>query len=236
MKAAETTDGVADTNTPRIDWFIFAGGSLLLLAVVIPIIVAPQWSELQIAEAFGYITEEMGIFYIIAACTILVYLLVIAFGKNGGLVLGPPGVEPAYSKFSWVAMLFCTGIGASLVYWGATEWTFYYDGPPFSIEPRSDEAVLWASSYGMFHWGPLAWAMYCLPTVAFCVSYHIKETPILRLSAACMGVLGEYAQRCPGPLDRPAIHCWPAGNRRNRSGVRSRTRDFRVDPGFRSAG
>ncbi len=187
-----------DVNTPRIDWFIFGGGTLLLLAVVIPILVAPQWSERRIAGAFRFITEEVGIFYIIAACTIFVYLLAIALGEKGRLVLGPPGVKPAYSRFSWVAMLFCTGIGASLVYWGATEWTFYYDNPPFSVEPRSDAAILWASSYGMFHWGPLAWALYCLPTVAFCLSYHYKGTPILRLSAACQGVLGRHSRRWPG--------------------------------------
>lgn len=95
-------------------------------------------------------------------------------------------------------MLFCTGIGASLLYWGATEWTFYYDAPPFSVQPRTDEAILWASSYDMYHWGPLAWAFYCLLTVAFCLSYHYKGAPILRLNAACAGVLGDYADRWPG--------------------------------------
>ena len=170
---------IKHSNEPQIDWFIFSMGTLLLLAVVIPIVFAPQWSENIIALAFSFITVQFGAWYVVAATGIFIFLVFIAVSKKGGLKLGPADGEPEYSKFSWASMLFCTGIGASLVYWGATEWTFYYDAPPFSVEPRSDEAILWASSYGMYHWGPLAWALYCLPTVAFCLSYHHKGAPIL---------------------------------------------------------
>ncbi len=75
-------------------------------------------------------------------------------------MLGPDGVAPSHSKFSWAAMLFFTGIGCSLIYWGAAEWAFHYVSPPFGVEPRSEEAVLWASSYGMFHWGLQPWLLY----------------------------------------------------------------------------
>jgi hypothetical protein len=33
-----------DSNGSQIDWFIFIVGSALLAAVVIPIVVAPEWS------------------------------------------------------------------------------------------------------------------------------------------------------------------------------------------------
>ena len=44
-------------------------------------------------------------------------------------------------------MLFCAGIGASLIYWGPAEWVYYYTDPPMGIEPRSDEALVWATGY-----------------------------------------------------------------------------------------
>ena len=189
-----------NSKEPQIDWFIFFGGTLLLLAVVVPIIVAPEWSLGVVNASFEFLTQQFGVYYIIAACTVLVFLLWIGISDSGAIVLGPDGVAPSHSRFSWAAMLFCTGIGSALIYWSATEWAFYYSAPPFGVEPRSDEAMLWASSYGLFHWGPVGWALYCLPAVAFCCSYHIRQIPVLRLSAACSSVLKSQTDRWPGRI------------------------------------
>ena len=133
---------------------------MLLLAVVVPIVVASEWSFNVVNASFDFLTQQFGIFYIIAACAIVVFLLEISISDFGRTVLGPDGVGPSHSRFSWAAMLFCTGIGSALIYWGATEWAFYFNKPPFGVEARSDEAMLWASSYGMFHWGPVGWSLY----------------------------------------------------------------------------
>ena len=197
----ETVPGIIRMNSEngsQIDWFIFLVGTALLLAVVIPIVVAPDWSIGIINAAFQFITSQFGVYYVMAASIIFVFLLWLGVSRFGGIVLGPQGTTPAYSKFSWAAMLFCTGIGGSLIYWGAAEWAFYISDPPYGIQPDSDAAVVWASTYGMFHWGPVAWGLYCLPTIAFCCSYHIREVPILRLSAACGSALGRYTDRWPG--------------------------------------
>lgn len=187
-----------DEERPQVDWFIFIGGTALLLAVVVPIVTAPEWSFVVIGNAFKFLTRGLGVVYIYAACAIFLFLLWIGIGNFGRIVLGPDGEDPRHSRFSWAAMLFCTGIGSSLIYWGAAEWAFYYDAPPFGVSPRSDEAILWATSYGMFHWGPVAWGFYCLPTVAFCCSYYIRQVPVLRLSAACGSVLKNQTDRWPG--------------------------------------
>ncbi len=187
-----------DSNGSQIDWFIFIVGSGLLAAVVIPIVVVPEWSFGVINAAFQFITNEFGVYYVWAACIIFIFLVWLAVSRFGGIILGPEGVEAAYSKFAWGAMLFCTGIGSALIYWGAAEWAFYIGDPPYGATPNSDEAILWASTYGMFHWGPLAWGLYCLPTIAFCCSYHIRESPVLRLSAACSGILKGQTDKWPG--------------------------------------
>lgn len=181
---------------PKVDWFIFTTGSLLLMAVILPIVFAPDASRDLIATIFAFITNEIGVLYIITATAVLVMLLSIAVSKWGRIRLGDE--KPHYSSFSWISMLFSCGIGASLIYWGASEWVFYYLSPPFGIESKSDEAVLWAMSYGTFHWGPIGWALYCLPAIAISCSYHIKKTPSLKLSDACEPVLGSYTHKAPG--------------------------------------
>lgn len=183
----------------EIDWFIFLTGTAILFGVVIPIIVAPEWSMDIIDTTFRFITTELGVLYIIVTVTTFIFLIWLGLSRWGTLVLGPqPAARPVYSRFAWVAMLFCTGIGASLVYWGATEWVYYYTAPPFGVAAESDEAIRWATSYGIFHWGPLGWALYCLPAIALCCSYHLRGIPKLRLSAACSSVLGSYTERWPG--------------------------------------
>jgi len=72
-----------------------------------------------------------------------------------------------------------------LMYWAPIEWGYYYGAPPFGVEARSALAAEWASTYGIFHWGPTAWAIYCLPTVAIAYPYYAKNIPFLRLSTSC---------------------------------------------------
>ena len=83
-------------------------------------------------------------------------------------------------------MLFAAGIGSGMMYWSAIEWVFYVDAPPFGADPRSTEAYVWASSYGLFHWGPVAWSFYCLPTLAIAYPFYVRRVPKLKYSTSAM--------------------------------------------------
>ena len=109
----------------------------------------------------------------------------LAFGRYGKVKLGDG--EPVFSTLSWVAMLFSAGVGGSLLYWSVIEWAAYYTAPPFGAEPKSTNALEWATSYGMFHWGITAWCIYALPTIAISYSFYVRKIPYLRLSAAILG-------------------------------------------------
>ena len=109
----------------------------------------------------------------------------LAFGRYGKVKIGDG--EPVFSTLSWVAMLFSAGVGGSLLYWSVIEWAAYYTAPPFGAEPKSTNALEWATSYGMFHWGITAWCIYALPTIAISYSFYVRKIPYLRLSAAILG-------------------------------------------------
>ena len=47
--------------------------------------------------------------------------------------------------------------------------------------------------YGMFHWGFTAWAVYCIPTLPLAYLLWNRKRSVLRLSAACEGVIGKKA-------------------------------------------
>ncbi len=82
-------------------------------------------------------------------------------------------------------MMFTAGIGASLVAWGFGEPMFYLATPPFGIEPNSNEAVVWAHAYPLFHWGLVPWAMYAIPEVPVAYRLFVSGDSRLRVGAVC---------------------------------------------------
>jgi len=171
------------------DWTMFGATVATILLVCIPIVGFQEQSGAIIAAAYDAITRQFGVFYLWYGSGLLVFLGWLAFSHYGGVKLGDDDTEPEFSTFSWVAMLFSAGVGAGLLYWSVIEWGYYIDAPPFGIEPRSTEAIEWAASYGLFHWGLTAWAFYCLPALAIAYPYYVRKIPYLRLSTACSSYL-----------------------------------------------
>jgi BCCT family betaine/carnitine transporter len=181
----------------RIDWASFGACAGIIIAVCITLLVAPEAAEAKLQSIYDYIASEFGILYLLASVAAISFLIWLASSKYGRVKLGEG--EPEFGQLSWVAMLFCAGVGAGLMYWCATEWAYYYDSPPFGVEARSTEAAEWASTYGMFHWGFTAWAFYCLPAIAISYPYYVRKMNILRFSVSCHWFL---QGREHGPLAR----------------------------------
>ncbi len=201
---------------PQIDWFVFLGGCGVLLACIMPIVLAPEWRTAAIGRLFGFLTQSLGIVYVCAAIATLSFLLYIAISEHGNVVLGGTG-SPAYSTYSWASMLFCAGIGASLIYWGAAEWVFYYTSPPFNVESRSEQAILWASSYPVFHWGPVGWAFYCLPAIRHGMFVSCLQGAISTPECSLPCDPRVSNRSTAGKDHRPAVYYWSSWHGRHRS-------------------
>ena len=183
----------------NVDWFIFGVTAALVVGVCVPLILYPDAGGEMVSAAFEFVTTYFGFAYIWAGMATLGFLVWIALGRYGRVRLGPKGCVPEFSTFSWASMLFCGGIGTTVLHWGTIEWVYYYQAPPFGAEPRSATALEWAVSYPIFHWGITGWAFYCLPAVVIGYAYHRRNLSSLRVSAACREVIGS---RADGPLGR----------------------------------
>ncbi|MGR3958583.1 BCCT family transporter [Vibrio lentus] len=178
-----------------IDKPTFFGAIALLLTIVFPLIMFPTQGADWIAVAKTFMTDQLGFLYLalgLAACAFMVYVV---FSDMGQIKLGEADEEPEFKTASWAAMLFCGGIGASILYWGCIEWAYYYQSPPFQLEPGSEEAVRWAATYGLFHWGPIAWSIYLIPAIPIAYFFYVRKQPVLKISSALMPVLGEHHSR-----------------------------------------
>ena len=175
----------APVNKASIDWWTFSAAALTVAGLSIPLVIGHEQAAVLVSQAYDAITKRFGVFYLWYGIAALGFLLYLAASRFGGIRLGAPDSLPAYSTLSWIAMLFCAGIGAGLLYWAVIEWGYYIQAPPFGLEPRSREAVEWASSYGLFHWGISAWSFYCLPALAIAYPFYVRKVPYLRLSTGC---------------------------------------------------
>ena len=174
-----------------IDKPTFFGSLGLLLAVTVPLIVYPEQGAIWVAFARDFLTQNLGFLYLALGAGAAVFMIYIAFSDIGRISLGHPDEKPEFSTLSWAAMLFCAGIGASVLYWGTIEWAYYYQAPPFHVEPRSADAARWAAAYGIFHWGPLAWSIYLIPALPIAYFFYVRHRKVLKVSEALLPVLGE---------------------------------------------
>jgi len=186
-----------DVQNQNLDRLIFFGSVLIIFSLCIPLALFPEQGAELLGAAFNYLTQSFGIFYIGGSIATISFLGFIAFSRHGAIRLGNDA--PDFSTASWFAMLFCGGIGTSVLYWGTVEWAYYFQSPPYSVVAESEEALRWAGSYPIFHWGIMGWAFYCLPGVAIAYSYYVRGVKSLRLSDACEPVIGKHSR---GPLGR----------------------------------
>lgn len=172
-----------------MDWIVFCGTALVLLLAVIPMMVFPKQSRSVVVAMNDFVTTNLGATYLVLGLTIFCFVLYIAFGKYGSVTLGRASDRPEFSDFAWASMLFCAGIGSDILYWGVIEWAYYYQGPPQGAKPMSDAALQYATMYGMFHWGPIAWSIYVLPALPIGYLVFVKKQPIFKISQACRPIL-----------------------------------------------
>ena len=143
-----------------------------------------RWEKEFVSE----IKEIFGPIYLILTLVCFIFLLYIAFSRAGNYKLGGSYEKPEFSYYSWIGMLFCSGIGGGLVYWSGVEWAYYVKEPQFGITAFSKESYYLSNAYGLFHWGISAWSIYGLPALALSVAFYKYNLNTLRLSSGLRGL------------------------------------------------
>ena len=114
----ETQDPSQGLGT-GLDRPIFYGSVIIIVSLCLPLALYPQQGQQILGQAFDYLTHNFGILYLMGSVATLLFLLYLAFSRYGDIRLGTS--RPDFSTFSWSAMLFCGGIGTSVLYWGVVE-------------------------------------------------------------------------------------------------------------------
>lgn len=180
-----------DNSEGKLDLPLFLGAVILLAIISIPIMIFPEKGMEVVNNINNFITTNFGFWYVWFAFGTFGFCAYICLSKYGKMKLGDPDTKPDYSTFSWAAMLFCGGIGGTVIYWGFVEWIYYFQDPPLHLVTGTWEAVEMSAALGPYHWGLMAWTIYIIGGCACGYIIHIKKCSVFRISEACRGVLGD---------------------------------------------
>ena len=178
----------------KVDPRILVPSLAIILGVAIPLAHDPKFGYELVTKAHAFVTTYFGWLAMLVPAVSIIFLLWLSFGPYAHVKLGGPDDKPEFSTLNWVAMLFCCGVGSSIIVWGVAEPIYYIDGPPLGLEPRSTAAFSIAHALPTFHWGIHGWAIYTVGTLAVAYSVYVRRQPRLRLSAACEPVLGRHGR------------------------------------------
>ena len=153
--------------------------TIISLAIVLSLLLSiyvlsdPVGSSKLLFKLYDSLTVIFEPTYMYGSFSVLIFLIFIALSKYGDIKISLQNKE-THSFFSWGSMLFAAGIGAALLYWATIEWIDYFN----ILRSQSldiDTALLYSRTYPIFHWSFTAWAIYCLPAIAFGLAITINQ-------------------------------------------------------------
>lgn len=183
-----------------IELNVFVPAILFIAAIIVCLTIYPQSTSNYINLMHHFLTWEMGGIFLVMTFLVVICCIWLAFSRYGDILLGTPGEGPDFSLLTWLGLIFTSGTGGSLLYLASVEWIWIIQQPPFGAAPGSQQAARWASAYGMFHWGPSAWAWYLICAVPIGWFIHVKKVTSLKVSDLCRGYLGAKSDGICGHL------------------------------------
>lgn len=180
-----------DNREIKVDKPLFLGSIILLLAVSIPIISNPEAAMEVVNSINAVITKYFGNWYVWFAFFTLIVAIWIIFSRYGHIKLGDPDTQPEYSTFSWIAMLFCGGLGGTLIFWGFIEWIYYFQDPPLHYGAGTWAAAELSAALGPYHWAFMSSTIYIVGAAACGYMIYVRKINVFRISEACRGAFGD---------------------------------------------
>ena len=193
MKKQERTQKGLRAIDPATTVIPFAA----ILILCLYFILNPTGSTAALGAIRGFLGDEFGSYYLLVGLGIFLVSLWIAFSDIGKITLGKPGEKPQYGFFTWGAMVFTCGLAADLLFYSFFEWIYYAEEPHVAQLGSIQD---WASTYPLFHWGPIVWSFYATLAACFGFMLHVRGCKKQKYSEACRPILGDKTDKLPGKL------------------------------------
>jgi choline/carnitine/betaine transport len=183
-----------------VDRVLFAVAAVMAVGFVAWGFFSPAGLGSASSTALGWITGNLGWFFVLLATAFVGFVIWLAASKYGRIPLGRDGERPEFRTVSWIAMMFSAGMGIGLMFYGVAEpLAHYVSPPPLTNEPETSQAIETAMATTLFHWTLHPWALYAV--VGLTIAYGTFRRGRRQLiSSAFIPLFGE--RRVAGPAGR----------------------------------
>lgn len=181
----------------KIDWPTMLIPFAIVVALMGIFMIAPEQSKQTIDSLRDFFGNTIGLYYSLVAIGSVICALYIATKKKYGSIRLGNCDKPAYSNFKWGTMIFTSTMAADIMFYSLIEWALY--GGEQHVQDLGG-TQMWAETFTLFHWGPLAWGFYVVLAVCFAFMMHVRRRERQRFSEACRPLLGNKVDGFWGKL------------------------------------
>lgn len=189
MTKEEVKHNRGSAGRVKPDNTVFYISLVLVIGLSIWAIVSSDSFGAAANSIYAFLTTNFAWLYMLVMTSYVVFCVIIAMSRWGGVKMGASDSKPEYGNVSWFGMMFSAGMGVGLVFWGVAEPLTYWTAPP-DVEPATVEAASFAFRKAFLHWGLHPWAGYAVLGMALAYFVYRKGRPNL-MSSVLTPFLGE---------------------------------------------
>lgn len=168
-----------DQEAP-VDYTVFGVAMALTIGFVLWGVIAPTNLANTATSVLDAVIDGTGWIYVLSTFGFVALMLALAISRYGRIRLGRDDERPEFSTMSWISMMFATGMGIGLIFWGVAEPLSHLLTPPMGMAKASTPASAQLGlQYTVFHWGLHPWALYGVVGLALAYATFRKGLPNL---------------------------------------------------------
>ncbi len=195
MKITTSKEGSNNNNNnngesnQRLNKIVFMFAAIITVISVLLTMSFPTISGDWLWAFSGWISNNLGWYYMLAVAAYLIFMVYIALSRYGDIKLGPDHATPDFPLLTWASMLFAAGIGIDLLFFGASEPLAHFLTAPGARETEINAARI-ALSTTFLDWGIHGWGIYALIGLALAYFSYRQRQP-LALRSALLPLIGK---------------------------------------------
>lgn len=177
---------------------VFFTSVALLIAFLTFGVMASETASKVFSGLLSFISINFGWLYVVSVTGFIAFATWLLFSPYAKIRLGDDDDRPDFSTLTWFSMLFSSGMGIGLVFYGVAEPIMHYSNPPV-LEGGTTAAAQAAVPTTLLHWGVHAWAIYLLMGLGIAYFSFRQKMP-LAIRSCFYPLLGERIYDWPGHL------------------------------------
>ena len=176
---------------------VFVISSIAILIFIVGALVFQEGATKLFGSVRVWLTTNLDWWFMDIINLLMLFCLFLIVSPLGKVRLGGTEAKPEYSNLTWLAMLFASGVGIGLLFFGVAEPMYYLQNPPLGVTAGSAEAATLGVAATVFHWGIHGWAVYGVVGLALGFFAYNRGLP-LTIRSAFYPLLGDRIWGWPG--------------------------------------